>query len=155
MSSLVKICVKLYQYVRIRKLNTEMTIEPNQVAVERELAGLGFTTRPVDLPGRDRLVKDSEIILDPKKDKKMLMGLAYYSDSLLQDIVMDSCVSNLLQKHFMKTQEPIKVERIAEEVSFIGQVLKNEYIDRNPMPFIDIIKERLALFASLGELKFN
>jgi len=83
LSSFVKVCVKLYVYCRQRQLNTVMTIEPNQVAVERELAGLGFETSPVDLPGKDRLVKDSEIILTPKKDKKMMMGLAYHANSLL------------------------------------------------------------------------
>lgn len=103
MSTFIKNCVKLYTYIRKRNLRSVCTIEPNKLAVERELAGLGFRTKPVSISGRDRIIKDSEIILEPKRERKTLASLAYYSNSLLQDFVMDCCAAHLIQKHFMST----------------------------------------------------
>jgi hypothetical protein len=41
-----------------------------------------------------------EVILDPKEDQKTILGLSYYSNALMQQLIMDCCVGYLLRKHF-------------------------------------------------------
>lgn len=41
-----------------------------------------------------------EVILDAKDNQKTLLGLNYYSNSLLQQMIMDSTMGYLINRHF-------------------------------------------------------
>lgn len=99
--------------------------------MSRVLAGLGFAFAAVKLPTSEGIVSDDEIYMDPKKDAKTLVSLAYYSNGLLQNVILDCCTSMLLQDHFADSKEPYKVDTICSHITWYGQLLCNEYIERD------------------------
>lgn len=83
LSTLVKNSIKLYVYIRMRRLQTFMTMDPQKDAVSRVLKGLGFQTKAITTQGKKGIINDSEIILDNKHRQETLVTLAYYSNGLL------------------------------------------------------------------------
>jgi len=98
-----------------------------------------------------------EIYLDPKNDWKNMLGLSYYSNSMLQLMVMDSCVGYFLSKHFDSTEtrnEPLPLAKVEQDVMFIASILRHEYIEKlKQKPFKESFMERINLLEKLGEIK--
>lgn len=74
---------------------------PSRISVLENIKKLGFeVTETIDKQRKSR-VTNYIINMDAKKDQKIIVGLSYYSNSLLQNLVMDSCVSKLIVRHMM------------------------------------------------------
>lgn len=74
---------------------------PSRISVLENIKKLGFeVTETIDRQRKSR-VTNYTINMDAKKDQKIIVGLSYYSNSLLQNLVMDSCVSKLIVRHMM------------------------------------------------------
>ena len=74
-----------------------------------------------------------EVILDPKEDQKTILGLSYYSNALMQQLIMDCCVGYLLRKHFdtPATQDvPVKLSQREEDVKTLYTILRYEFIEK-------------------------
>ena len=100
-----------------------------------------------------------EIHLDHKNDWKNSLGLSYYSNSMLQLIVMDSCVGYFLSKHFDEPEtksKPLPIAKVEEDVTFVGSVLRHEYIEKlKQKPLKESFMERILLLERLGEIKLE
>ena len=73
---------KIYNYLKGRKVNMVMTIEPQIFALTKIIQKLGFQIKKIEQQPVGRH-NEMEIYLDPKNDWKNSLGLSYYSNSML------------------------------------------------------------------------
>lgn len=135
-----------------------MTIEPQIFALTKIIQKLGFSIKKIEQQPVGRH-NEMEIYLDPKNDWKNSLGLSYYSNSMLQLMVMDSCVGYFLSKHFDTPEtknEPLSLSKVEQDVMFVGSVLRHEYIEKlKQKPFKESFMERILLLQKLGEIKLE
>jgi len=94
--------------------------------------------------------------MDHKKDQKVLIGLAYYSNSLLQDVSMDAGIGKLLYYHLIASgHSTLSVEDIREETLFLMNTLKNEFLLRDTRALPDAIRHRLEMLRDEKELTID
>ncbi len=99
-----------------------MTIEPQSFAIQNIIKKLGFSLKKIEKQPVGRH-NELEVSLEPKKDWKVVLGLSYYSNSMLQVMVMDSCVCFFLAKHFESPEtheKPLSLAKVEENVVFMG-----------------------------------
>ena len=61
---------------------------------------LGFRTKPIKSKVNKKSKKPVlEVWLDRKEDQKVMLGLAYYANNLIQNMMMDACIGRLLDLH--------------------------------------------------------
>ena len=68
---------------------------PSRVNVLDHIKKLGFQCTE-EKSKRKSKKKNYIISLDHKKDQKVLMGLSYYSNNFMQNVVMDANISKIL-----------------------------------------------------------
>ena len=61
------------------------------------------------MKGKNEVV---DIVLEPKSDPKKVLALSYYSNVFFQNMVMDSVVAILLQRHFSAAQDTLKYDEL-------------------------------------------
>ena len=74
---------RIYNYLR-RRDNVKMIMNemPTRISILNTIEKLGFPYIE-EKSGRKSKGKNYVINMDPKKDQKMILGLSYYSESLL------------------------------------------------------------------------
>jgi hypothetical protein len=88
-------CIFVFKYLKGRNCNSFVTIEPTLFAVKRIVERLGFKTQPMLVQTKGRH-NELEIMLNPKLDQQLMLGLSYYSASLSQNHVLDSGIATIL-----------------------------------------------------------
>ena len=119
---------------------------PSRISVLENIKKLGFeVTETIDKQRKSR-VKNYTINMDAKKDQKIIVGLSYYSNSLLQNLVMDSCVSKLIVRHMIVGDvKKFNIDELVEQAKFIAKVVRNEYLLRDPRGFPETIHHRIDM----------
>jgi len=56
---------------------------------------------------------EQEVILDAREDQKNLLSLCYYSNTLLQSLIMDVCIGYILQRNFT-LEKKISIDELIE-----------------------------------------
>jgi hypothetical protein len=108
-----------------------MTIEPQLFALTKIVQRLGFTIKKIEQQPVGRH-NEMEIYMDKKNDWKTVLGLTYYSNQMLQLILMDSCVGFFLSKHFDSlgtVNVPLPLEKVKQDVMFIRSVFWHEQFE--------------------------
>jgi len=82
LTTLLENCIKVYKYLKGRKANTFMTLDPYLFAVQKIVERLGFKTRQGTKKTKGRS-NELEILLNQKQDQKRLLGLTYYNSQML------------------------------------------------------------------------
>jgi glycerol-3-phosphate O-acyltransferase len=103
LTTLLENCIKVYRYLKGRKANTFISLDPSLFAVQKIVERLGFKTRPGPQKTKGRST-DLEIILNYKQDQKKLLGLTYYNSQMLQILVLDSALAIIFSKHLESEQ---------------------------------------------------
>jgi hypothetical protein len=94
-------CIRVYYYlVRRGGVKMVMRLPPRAEAVLDTIVKLGFKVTEVDEKRKSR-VKKFDINMDAKRDQKMLLGLSYYSNNLLQNLLMDACIGKMVVRHMI------------------------------------------------------
>ena len=136
---------QIYSYLVSRGgVKMFMREPPSRLSVLENIKKLGFeVTETIDKQRKSR-VKNYTINMDAKKDQKITLGLSYYSNSLLQNLLMDSCVSKLINRHMILGDlKKYYVDELVEHTRFIAKVVRNEYLLRDPRGFPETIYHRL------------
>ena len=126
---------------------------PSRISVLENIKKLGFeVTETIDKQRKSR-VKNYTINMDAKKDQKIIVGLSYYSNSLLQNLVMDSCVSKLIVRHMIVGDvKKFNIDELVEQAKFIAKVVRNEYLLRDTRGFPETIHHRIDMLQSMKEI---
>ena len=74
---------------------------PSRLSVLENIRKLGFEITEIIDKQRKNKVKNYSINMDAKKDQKIIVGLSYYSNSLLQNLMMDVNVSKLVFRYMV------------------------------------------------------
>ena len=74
---------------------------PSRMSVLDGIKKLGFEVTEIVDKQRKSRVKNYTINMDAKRDQKFILGLSYYSNNLLQNLVMDCCVSKLIARNMI------------------------------------------------------
>jgi len=91
--------------------------------------------------------------MDPKQDQKMLLGLSYYSNSMLQTLLIDSCMTFIITKSMANLKTPVMIDYITAQITNFLNIFDHEFFKRQtPRPVDELIKVRLDCLAQLGEI---
>ena len=121
---------------------------------------LGFRTKPIKSKVNKKSKKPVlEVWLDRKEDQKVMLGLAYYANNLIQNMMMDACIGRLLDLHQFSTLSsgvpPLTVDQLIGKVGELSRVLRNEFLERDPRTFVEAIAHRLRILSRVGEIKLE
>ena len=85
---------------------------PSRANVLDNIKKLGFECVEEKTKEKSKKMNYS-ISLDHKKDQKVLMGLSYYSNNFMQNVVMDSNISKILSVQMIQGgKKSVKLEEI-------------------------------------------
>ena len=123
-------CRQLYDYmVKRGGIKMIMTQPPSRFALLDCVKKLGFQVTELANKNSKSRIKKYDINLDAKRDQKTLLGLSYYSNNLLQNLVMDTCVGKLVTRHmFINGHQTYEVKDLIETAHFMQNILRNEYL---------------------------
>jgi len=76
-------CVQVHRYLKAKKINSLMSLDPSLFTVTKVVKKLGFKIRKLAIQPKGRN-NEMEVMLDPKEDQKNQLGLSYYSNALMQ-----------------------------------------------------------------------
>ena len=101
LDALYRNSIKLYDYIIKRgQIKMIMTQPPSKRDVTETVLKLGFKTKPIQAKLNNKSKKPKfEVSLERKKDQKVLLGLSYYANNLIQNMMMDTCIGRLLDIH--------------------------------------------------------
>ena len=129
---------------------------PSRISVLENIKKLGFEVSETIDKQRKSRVKNYTINMDAKKDQKIIVGLSYYSNTLLQNLFMDSCVSKLIVRHMIVGDvKKFDIEELVEQAKFIAKVVRNEYLLRDPRGFPETIHHRIDMLQRQNEILRN
>ena len=99
-STLRQHCAKVFKYLRKRRVNSTMTLEPTDFSVTGVVKKLGFTIQQAagDIKGRKQ---EMEVVLDAKEEERTYLSLSYYSNALMGSFIMDVCIGMILTRYFV------------------------------------------------------
>lgn len=83
----------------------------------------------------------------------MLLGLSYYSNSMLQTLILDSAISYVISKKFSEDRNAITVEAVDRLTTGVVEILDHEFFKKLEKPIEPLVRQRLALLESLKEIK--
>ena len=120
-----------------------MQLPPRRENVLDTIKKLGFEVTEI-VEKRKSRVKKFEINMDAKRDQKILLGLSYYSNNLLQNLVMDACIGKMLVRHMIVGGlQELRIAQIVQQSELIASILRNEYLLRDPRGFPETVYHRL------------
>ena len=127
---------------------------PSRISVLDTVKKLGFKVD--EIAGgkeRTRRIKDYTVDLEAKRDQKILLGLAYYSNNLLQNLTMDACVGRMIVRQMIiGNQKEYSIEKLIAEARSLAKLLRNEYLLRDPRGFPETIFHRIQLLQGQNEI---
>ena len=119
---------------------------PSRLSVLENIKKLGFEVTEIIDKQRKSRVKNYTINMDAKKDQKIILGLSYYSNSLLQNLVMDSCVSKLIMRHMVIGEvKQFNIQELLEQAKFMAKLVRNEYLLRDSRGLQEAVHHRLMM----------
>lgn len=126
-----------------------MKIAPSQLKVLDTIRKLGFKVTE----SRDGRRIKYDINMDAKRDQKILLGLSYYSNNLVQNLIMDACIGKMLIRNLVfggmaELQMPVLIEQ-AQKVS---SLFRYEYLLRDPRGFPETIHHRIKMLEAEKEV---
>lgn len=90
-------CVKIYRYLSQRRITSVIMMDPTQFAVQNVVKKLGFQLRKMAKQPRGAS-NEEEVLLDARADRKVMLGLSYYSNTLFQPLIMDHLVGYFIAR---------------------------------------------------------
>lgn len=85
--------------------------------------------------------------MEAKRDQKVYLALSYYSNNLLQNLLMDACVGKLIVKEMMVAgKQTMQISELVEKVQGLAKILRNEYLLRDKREFSETVVHRCGLF---------
>ena len=149
-STIFESCKKIYQYlVRRGGVKMIMKIAPSQVAVLSTIRKLGFKVTE----SRDGRRVKYDINMDAKRDQKILLGLSYYSNNLTQNLVMDACIGKMLIRNLVYGGiSELTMASLIEQTKKVSNLLRFEYLLRDPRGFPETIHHRIRMFEAEKEV---
>ena len=117
-----------------------MQIAPSKSSVLDTIRKLGF--KVIEIKENRRVRYD--INMDAKRDQKILLGLSYYSNNLLQNLVMDACIGKLMLRELVYDgKHEMSVQSLIEKTQKIAMLCRNEYLLRDPRGFPETVNHRV------------
>ena len=152
-TDLYKNCRKLYSYIKARR-NVPMIddLPPSYGEVRKTAKSLGFKVVQTQHQKFKRTQRALEVNLEKKSPEwKVLLGLSYYSNTLLQGIKLDSVISKLLLRHYSSKQQPkMTMEQLTKKVLIYRNLVRYEFIVRlekgaTEEAYLELVGERLRI----------
>lgn len=128
MKELLADCQTLYQYFKVRGIDTFMNQPPNKKSIERVLAGLGFAIKSTQKSAQSKNL-DQFVVMAKKKNQREALSLAYYSTAIVQHTVMDIVMSSVLLALGQKRTK-LSLSELDEQAGLMSHIFRNEYNDR-------------------------
>ena len=129
---------------------------PSRLSVLENIRKLGFEVTEIIDKQRKNKVKNYSINMDAKKDQKIIVGLSYYSNSLLQNLMMDVNVSKLVFRYMViGGLQKFNIDDLVEHSRNLAKVLRNEYLLRDPREFQETIMHRISMLSAQKEIALN
>mmetsp|Transcript_8158 Transcript_8158/g.9824 ORF Transcript_8158/g.9824 Transcript_8158/m.9824 type:complete len:132 (+) Transcript_8158:2566-2961(+) len=93
---------EIYDFLELRG-NVKMIMRepPSKRAVLDNITKLGFRIKQIEQSEGNRRGIQYKIYLDAKNDQKVTLGLAYYSNNLLQNLMMDAALSKQIVRNMV------------------------------------------------------
>lgn len=134
-------CKKIYNYlVRRGGVKMIMQIAPSKDSVLDTIRKLGF--KVIEIKENRRVRYD--INMDAKRDQKILLGLSYYSNNLLQNLIMDAVIGKLLLREIVYDgKQELPIQSLIEKTQKISKICRNEYLLRDPRGFPETVNHRV------------
>ena len=82
---------------------------------------------------------------------KVLLGLSYYSNTLLQGIKLDTLISKLLLRHYSSKQQPkMTMKQLTKKIITYRNLVRYEFIVRlekgaTEEAYLELVEERLRI----------
>lgn len=112
-SSIFAATKQIYNYcVRRGGVKMIMRQQPNRGEVLSTITKLGFDVKETSNAQRKQRVKEYEINMDAKREQKTLVGLAYYSNSMLQNLMMDACLGKFIVRNMMQGNSELSIPQL-------------------------------------------
>jgi hypothetical protein len=115
-----------------------ISMEPSPDSIGTCVKKLGFEMIKTKKQGKRGHHIDFEIILDPKNDQKTLMGLNYYSNSMLQTLIFATTISYVFVRTAEKNQSRVvEIEYLKRKAETLVGILDHEFFTREktvPVP---------------------
>lgn len=146
-----KAATLVFTYLKKRKVNATMTLNPTQDAISLVVKQLGFKVKNVESAAKGKKTMQ-EVFLDAREDQKTLLSLAYYANIILMSFILDFCVCYILNREFTQTKS-IHIDKLIEQVHEVYSVLRYEFIEKlKQRPIPESIKARVRDLAEFGEI---
>ena len=151
LKDLVADCSLIYKYMQARGIATIMHTAPNKSNIERVLAGLGYKIVTEKTNAAIKNVTQN-VNLSIRENFKELLGLYYYNIGYMQHMVMDVVIGKVLTN---LGGEPICIDDLDKKVALMSHIFRNEYVDREEVPYSQMVRTRIETIAQFGGATFN
>lgn len=149
-----KMTQEVYAYIfSLGNVNlTAMRLSPSRISVLDTVRKLGFVvTERTEIEGKKK-IKLYSISMKNKKDHKILLSLIYYSNNLLQNLVIDFFIGKLLQRQ-AQSSESCQTGEVLGQVEKLMDMFRFENLKRHPRGLQSAVQRRIASLVQQKELK--